>query len=79
MAMNPLQLMQLQKLFETFRISHPKLPLFFKAVAQDALMEGTIIEITVESPEGKEYCTHMKLKASDVEMFNILRQMREQS
>ena len=73
MAMNPLQLMQLQK------ISHPKLPLFFKAVAQDALMEGTIIEITVESPEGKEYCTNMKLKASDVEMFNILRQMREQS
>ncbi len=78
MAIDPFRLMQLQQMLETFRHSHPKFPLFLKAVADDALVEGTIIEITAKSPEGKGYCTNVKLNASDVELIQTLRQMKKQ-
>ncbi len=79
MAMNPLQLMQFQKMLETFRYNHPKLPLFFQAVSRDALVEGTILEMTAKSPDGREYCTNMKLNASDVEMIQALKRLKEQN
>ena len=78
MAFDPFRLMQLSQMLETFRQSHPKFPLFFKAVEADALMEGTIIEITAKSPEGTEYCTNLKLNASDVEMLRTIGQMKKQ-
>ena len=78
MAINPFQLVQLQQMLETFRNNHPKLPLFFPAAAQNALMEGSIIEISAKTPEGKEYCTNLKLTASDVEMLQALKRMKEQ-
>lgn len=44
--------------------------MFLRAVSQDALVEGTIIEINVTTPEGKNYCTNVKLKADDMELFD---------
>lgn len=58
---------------ETFRRNHPKFPLFLNAVSQDALVEGTIIEINVTTPEGKNYCTNVKLKSSDLELMETLK------
>ncbi len=78
MALNPLHLMQLQQLFHTFKANHPKLPLFFQAAARDALMEGTIIEVTVKSPEGREYCTNMKITPSDLELIQALKELSQQ-
>ena len=60
---------------ETFRRNHPKFPLFLNAVSQDALVEGTIIEINVTTPEGKNYCTNVKLKSSDLELMETLKNM----
>ncbi len=78
MAINPFQFVQLQQMLETFRNNHPKLPLFFQAAAQNAMTEGSVIEITAKSPDGKEYCTNLKLTASDVEMLQALKRMKEQ-
>ena len=61
---------------ETFRRNHPKFPLFLNAVSQDALVEGTIIEINVTTPEGKNYCTNVKLKSSDLELMETLKNMK---
>ncbi len=78
MAINPFQLLQFQQMLETFRHNHPKLPLFFHAVSQDALIEGTIIEITAKTPGGKEYCTNVKLNASDIQTLEAIKRMKEQ-
>ena len=48
-------LSKMKNAMETFRRNHPKFPLFLNAVSQDALVEGTIIEINVTTPEGKNY------------------------
>ena len=60
------QITMMQKIksgMDRFRANHPKFPLFLRAVSQDALVEGSIIEINVTTPEGKNYCTNVKLKA----------------
>ena len=68
-------LSKMKNAMETFRQNHPKFPLFLNAVSQDALVEGTIIEINVTTPEGKNYCTNVKLKSSDLELMEALKNM----
>lgn len=57
---------------DRFRNNHPKFPLFLKAVVGNALEEGTLVEINVTTPEGKNYCTNLKLKQEDLEFFQTL-------
>lgn len=78
MNMNFNQLAILQQLksgIDRFRANHPKFPLFLKAVSQDALREGSVIEITVTTPEGKNYCSNVKLNADDMELMETLKKM----
>lgn len=67
--MNPMQLLQLKSGWEQFRQNHPKFPLFMNAVSQNALAEGTIIEIKVTSPDGKNYSSNIKLTKGDTEFM----------
>ena len=79
MNMNFEQLAMIQKIKEgvdRFRVNHPKFPLFLNAVSQNALMEGTIIEINVTTPDGKNYCTNLKVKAEDMEFLQSLKSMK---
>lgn len=78
MNMNFNQIAMLQKMkssMDRFRANHPKFPLFLKAVSQDALVEGTVIEITVTTPDGKNYCSNVKLKADDMELIDVLKNL----
>ncbi|GFI38240.1 hypothetical protein AALA13_06555 [Lachnospiraceae bacterium 50-23] len=77
--MNINQIAMIQKLktsMDTFRNNHPKFPLFLDAVSKDTLMEGTIIEITVTTPQGKNYCTNVKLKPEDMELMESFKNMK---
>ena len=49
--------------------------MFLSAVSQNAIMEGTIIEINVTTPDGKNYCTNLKVKADDMEFLDSLKNM----
>jgi hypothetical protein len=76
--MNLNQLAMIQKLKEcmgNFRSNHPKFPLFLNAVSREALMEGSVIEITVTTPEGKNYCSNIKLKQDDLELLESLKSL----
>ena len=62
------QITMMQKIksgMDRFRANHPKFPLFLRAVSQDALVEGSIIEIT-----------NVKLKADDMELFDSFKNMQ---
>ena len=65
-------LMQLRKRFETFRKEHPKMIPFLKKVQKEAFSEGSVVEIKVTSPEGKEYVSNLKVTANDIESLNML-------
>ncbi len=78
--MNFNQIAMLQKIqsgLTTFQRNHPKFPMFLKAVSQEAIVEGTIIEISVKTPEGKEYCSNLKVKADDLEFVEALKNMNQ--
>lgn len=80
--MNFNQIAMLQKLksnMDRFRSNHPKFPLFLKAVSENAMEEGTLIEINVTTPEGKNYCTNLKLKQEDLDFIRTLSEMGRQS
>lgn len=74
------QLGMIQKVKEgaqRFVGNHPKLPMFLKAVSADALQEGTIIEMKITTPDGKNYCTNVKLQQDDMELFEALKTMQK--
>lgn len=78
MNMNFNQLAMIQKLktcMEQFRMNHPKFPMFLNAVSREALIEGSVIEVTVTTPEGKNYCSNIKLKQEDLELVECLKSL----
>lgn len=71
---NPKMLMQIKSLFEQFRKNHPKVPLFFSA-ASNAIDEGSVIEISLTTSEGKNLCTNMRVTEDDLEMIKAIAEM----
>lgn len=73
MGMDPLQLLKMKGMWEKFTARHPKFPAFLKAAEQGAIGEGTVIEITITTAEGKKISSNLKVKAEDMEMFETLK------
>lgn len=72
---NPMKLMKFKNAWDTFTNNHPKLPGFLKAVKMSAVKEGTVIEINVTTAEGKTLSSNIKLKESDIELFQELSEL----
>lgn len=68
-------IMKMKGAWDTFTRNHPKFMPFMQAVGREAIGDGTIIEIKVKSPEGKEYNTNMRLTQEDLDLFAHLRGM----
>lgn len=62
-------LLKFKGAWDTFTQNHPKFVPFMQAVGREAIEDGTIIEVRVTSPEGKEYNTNMKITQSDLDLF----------
>ncbi len=67
--------MKIKSAWDTFSRNHPKFMPFMQAVGREAIGDGTIIEIKVTSPEGKEFNTNMKLTQSDLDLFAQMKNM----
>ena len=76
--MNPRRMLELANLQQKFKKNHPKVFPFLKAASEKALQEGSIIEISVTTPEGKMMRTNLKVKPEDLEIVEQLTQMRNQ-
>lgn len=71
--MNPTAIFKAKKSWETFCGNHPRFPAFLQAVQSAGIQEGTIIEVSVTTPEGKTLTTNVKLTDSDMQAFNDLK------
>jgi len=74
MALNPMKLMKLKERFGLFREDHPKVLPFFKKLRSEALQEGSVLEMKVTTPDGKEYSSNIRLNAHDVETIRMFLQ-----
>jgi hypothetical protein len=71
--MNIMNLMQLKEAWGVFKENHPKFPLFLDAASRSGLKEGSVIEINITTSEGKTLATNLKLKDSDLKLFEQLK------
>lgn len=70
MIMNPIKITQLRPKISEFKQRHPKFIKFFSYAAQSELKEGSILEVKVINPEGKETCTNIRLSAEDAALLS---------
>jgi hypothetical protein len=70
--------MKIKGAWDTFSKNHPKFVPFVQAVGREAITDGTIIEIKVTSPQGKEYNTNMKITQSDLDLLEQIKTMTKQ-
>ncbi|MBQ3791056.1 MAG: hypothetical protein II800_08995 [Lachnospiraceae bacterium] len=70
--MNPMLLLQMQQRFLQFQQEHPRFMPFLTAVRDHGLEEGSVIDIKVTTPDGKNLATNIKLNANDMEAIQTL-------
>lgn len=70
--MNPMFFMQAKQRLELFRQDHPKILPFLNTVKAQALKEGSVIEIKVTDPDGKELVSNLRVTKNDVETVQML-------
>lgn len=72
--MNPMMLMQIKGMLDQFKKNHPKVPMFFNAAAQN-IGVGSIIEMSVVSPDGKKICTNMRVSEDDLKLVEQMKNL----
>ena len=72
MSINPMMFLQFKNSWQTFIRNHPKFPAFCNAVSKRALKEGSIMAITVTTPDGEKIETNLRIKAEDLELLKEL-------
>ena len=75
--MNPMELLKLKTHFETFKKNHPKFLQFINVVAAKGIPEGSVIEVTVETPDGEKYNANMRVLQSDLELIQKLKNIQK--
>ena len=73
---NPKKIMEMKALKDQFEQRHPKFFPFLQAVSQNGICEGSIIEINVTCPDGRNYCSNLRVTKEDLEMLQQLKNIR---
>lgn len=77
MAINPMQVFKIKGMWDGFTKRHPKFPSFLKAMTQGAVTEGSVLEITITTADGRTISSNLKVSAEDVAMVQEMKQMMQ--
>jgi hypothetical protein len=66
-------MVKVKQAWDTFLRNHPKFPIFANAVKEKGITEGTEIRVELTYPDGQEMKVALKVKASDLEMVELLK------
>ena len=72
MSMNPMMLIQIKEKIDVFRREHPKVMPFFKTINNQALQEGSVLEIKVTDTAGKEYVSNIRVTENDINLIRLI-------
>ncbi|MDO4960800.1 MAG: hypothetical protein Q4E57_02940 [Eubacteriales bacterium] len=70
-------MMKIRSAWATFTGNHPKFAAFLTEVGRSGAPEGTIIEIHMEYPDGRTISSNMRVNASDIELIESLRNLKQ--
>lgn len=68
-------MLKITNAWNIFKKNHPKFPAFCKAVSKKGIQENCVIEIAVITPEGERLETNLKVRQSDLELLEQLKDM----
>lgn len=71
-------LLSLRQAWSSFKNNHPKFPGFINAVKARGICEGTELFISLTYPDGQTLKAGLKLKSSDIELYNSLQGLMRQ-
>jgi hypothetical protein len=72
--MNPMSIMRLKPLLEQFQARHPKFIQFFGYAGQN-ITDGSLLEISVTTADGKKMITNMHVTSEDIALFHELKDL----
>lgn len=72
---NPAAIMKLMAARNKFNQAHPKFASFFKQMYTQGIPVGSVIEITVTSPDGTPVTANMRVQESDMELLQELKEL----
>lgn len=72
---NPMQLLQLKSSWELFKMRHPKFPPFLSSVANGAITEGSVIEISITTADGRTIHSNLKVSNEDMELMEQIKNL----
>lgn len=75
MNINPMKLLQIKGAWEKFQQNHPKFLQFLKAAGKNALSEGSVVEISVTTADGRKMNTNIKVTRQDMELFEQIQEL----
>lgn len=74
--MNPMKLLELKPQWEKFNATHPKVAPFLRAVTANGVEEGTVIDINITTPEGKNFASNIKVTESDLDLIEAIKNLK---
>ncbi len=72
---NPMKLMEYKEMVERFKRNHGKVEPFFRA-AMNSIETGSVIEMKVISPAGKELCSNIRVNDEDMQLLQEIREFK---
>ena len=66
-------LMNIKNHWQLFKTNHPKVPEFTRNVGGKGFCEGQEIAIAIRYPDGTEVKTGIRLKESDLQLFDTIK------
>lgn len=72
---NPASMMKMMKAKNTFTENHPRFVAFLSAAFSGGIEEDTVIEISVEKPGQNKITSNIKVKQSDLELLEELKNL----
>ncbi len=74
--MNPMDMMQIAGAISEFNNNHPKFTQLIKHIVSAGIEENSIIDLTVTKPDGTKLEGNMRVTASDLELIEKLKGLR---
>ena len=71
--MNPAAMFKIMQAKNTFTKNHPKFEAFLRNVMADKMVEGTVIEVSIQRP-GEE-AINIRVQQSDIDLVQSLKEL----
>ncbi len=73
--MNPAAMFKLMQAKNTFTNNHPKVEAFVQNVLTNKIVEGTIIEVSIQRPGEEAVTTNLRVQQSDLDLIQSLKDL----